>query len=58
MAVLYMSTWYIGGMTNWDAFQKEVSLDFLGKGNYQAESFMTALMPTVLGRLSDRQNGC
>jgi hypothetical protein len=45
-------------MTNWDAFQKEVSLDFLGKGNYQAESFMTALMPTVLGRLPDRQNGC
>ncbi|HXS58620.1 MAG TPA: glycoside hydrolase family 97 catalytic domain-containing protein [Hanamia sp.] len=29
--------WYIGGITNWDPFQKEVSLDFLGTGDYQAE---------------------
>jgi len=28
--------WYIGGITNWDPFQKEVSLDFLGAGNYEA----------------------
>ena len=29
--------WFIGGITNWDPFQKEVSLDFLGAGDYEAE---------------------
>lgn len=29
--------WFIGGITNWDTFQKEFNLDFLGDGNYTAE---------------------
>lgn len=31
------SNWYIGGITGWDAFTHQVSLDFLGDGNYEAE---------------------
>lgn len=29
--------WYVGGITNWDKFQKEISLDFLDERSYQAE---------------------
>lgn len=29
--------WYIGGITNWDRFEKEISLDFLGNKSYYAE---------------------
>jgi alpha-glucosidase len=32
-------TWYLGSMTNWDARDLDVPLDFLGKGNYQAKIF-------------------
>lgn len=31
--------WYIGSMTDWDARQLKISLDFLGKGKYAAQIF-------------------
>jgi alpha-glucosidase len=31
--------WYLGSMTNWDARDLELPLDFLGKGEYQAQIF-------------------
>lgn len=30
-------TWYLGGITNWNAFKHTIHLDFLGKGKYQME---------------------
>jgi alpha-glucosidase len=32
-------TWYIGGITDWNARDLTVGLDFLGKGNYSIELF-------------------
>lgn len=32
-------TWYVGGMTNWDARKLEVDFSFLGEGNYVAELY-------------------
>ena len=32
-------TWYLGSMTNWDARDLQVPLDFLGSGQYQAQIF-------------------
>lgn len=29
--------WYIGGITNWDAFTKNINFDFLQNGNYNME---------------------
>jgi alpha-glucosidase len=31
--------WYLGSMTNWDARDFEIPLDFLGKGRYEARIF-------------------
>ena len=31
--------WYLGSMTNWDTRDFEISLDFLGKGRYEARIF-------------------
>jgi len=31
--------WYLGSMTNWDARDLEVPLDFLGSGHYEAQVF-------------------
>ncbi len=31
--------WYLGSMTNWDARDLELPLDFLGKGGYEAQIF-------------------
>jgi len=31
--------WYIGAMTNWDAREMEIPLDFLGAGNFEAKVF-------------------
>jgi len=31
--------WYLGAMTNWDARDLEVPLDFLGSGEYEAQIF-------------------
>ncbi len=31
--------WYLGSMTNWDARDLEVPLDFLGRGQYEAQIF-------------------
>jgi alpha-glucosidase len=31
--------WYLGSMTNWDARDLKVPLDFLGKGSYRAQIF-------------------
>jgi len=31
--------WYLGSMTNWDARDLQVPLDFLGSGQYEAEIF-------------------
>jgi len=31
--------WYVGSMTNWDARDVEIPLDFLGLGDYEAEIF-------------------
>jgi alpha-glucosidase len=31
--------WYLGSMTNWDARDLEIPLDFLGKGHYEAKIF-------------------
>jgi alpha-glucosidase len=31
--------WYLGSMTNWDARDLELPLDFLGKGAYEAQIF-------------------
>jgi alpha-glucosidase len=31
--------WYLGAMTNWDARDLDVPLDFLGSGEYQAQIF-------------------
>jgi alpha-glucosidase len=33
------NVWYIGGMTNWDARDLEIPLDFLGAGEYEAQIF-------------------
>jgi len=33
------SEWYLGAMTNWDARDLEISLDFLGQGEYEAQIF-------------------
>jgi alpha-glucosidase len=33
------ATWYLGAMTNWDARDLEVPLDFLGAGEYEAQIF-------------------
>jgi alpha-glucosidase len=32
-------TWYLGSMTNWDARDLDVPLDFLGSGEYRAQIF-------------------
>jgi alpha-glucosidase len=32
-------TWYIGGMTNWDAREMPIDLTFLGEGHYKIELF-------------------
>ncbi len=32
-------TWYMGAMTNWDARDLEIALDFLGAGEYEARIF-------------------
>ena len=32
-------SWYVGAMTNWEARDLEVPLDFLGEGDYQATIF-------------------
>ena len=32
-------TWYLGSMTNWDARDLELPLDFLGQGEYTAQIF-------------------
>ncbi len=37
------NTWYIGGITNWDARDVEVPTDFLGSGAYQAEMFLDGM---------------
>ncbi len=34
------NTWYIGGITNWDARDVEIPCDFLGSATYQAEMFL------------------
>ena len=34
--------WYIGAMTNWTEREYEISLDFLGNGNYTAEIYEDA----------------
>lgn len=31
------NAWYVGGITNWTKFEKQIDLSFLGKGQYQAE---------------------
>jgi alpha-glucosidase len=31
--------WYVGGLTNWDARNLDVSLSFLGEGNYTLELY-------------------
>src|SRR3972149_9714464 len=33
------SEWYLGAMTNWDARDLEIPLDFLGHGEYEARVF-------------------
>jgi alpha-glucosidase len=33
------NVWYIGSMTNWDARDLEIPLDFLGAGEYEAQIF-------------------
>ena len=33
------SVWYVGSMTNWDARDLEIPLDFLGAGEYEAQIF-------------------
>ncbi len=32
-------TWYLGSMTNWDARELDVPLDFLGAGSFEAQIF-------------------
>jgi alpha-glucosidase len=32
-------TWYLGAMTNWDARDLEIPLNFLGSGEYEAQIF-------------------
>jgi alpha-glucosidase len=32
-------TWYLGSMTNWDARDLELPLNFLGKSEYEAQVF-------------------
>jgi alpha-glucosidase len=32
-------TWYLGSMTNWDARDLQVALDFLGSAHYEAQIF-------------------
>lgn len=39
IARLHGRTWYLGAMTNWDARDLELSLDFLGQGEYEAQIF-------------------
>lgn len=31
------NNWYIGGITDWNAFTQQVSLEFLGEGEFEAE---------------------
>jgi alpha-glucosidase len=33
------NNWYLGSMTNWDARDFEIPLDFLGRGDYEAQVF-------------------
>ena len=33
------NTWYIGGITNWEARSLKVDLSFLGRGSYEATTF-------------------
>jgi len=33
------NAWYLGAMTNWDARDLEIPLDFLGSGDFEAELF-------------------
>jgi alpha-glucosidase len=33
-------TWYVGGITNWEARDVELPLSFLGSGEYTIESFL------------------
>jgi len=39
LARLHGSEWYLGAMTNWDARDLEIPLDFLGSGEYEAQIF-------------------
>lgn len=41
--------WYIGGITNWEPFKKEVNLDFLSDGNYQAEILSDGINANRMG---------
>lgn len=41
--------WYIGGITNWEPFSREVSLDFLGEDNYQAEILSDGINANKMG---------
>ena len=31
------NSWYIGGITDWNAFSQQVSLSFMGEGQFDAE---------------------
>ena len=35
----YGDAWYLGAMTNWDARDLSIPLDFLSQGNYEAKVF-------------------
>lgn len=37
MARKHGNKWYIGGITNWNAFSKDIQLDFLGTGKFTVE---------------------
>ena len=41
--------WYIGGITNWEPFKKEVNLDFLNDGTYQAEILADGINANKMG---------
>ena len=41
--------WYVGGITNWEPFFREVSLNFLGEGNYQAEILSDGINANKMG---------
>jgi len=43
-------TWYVGGMTDWDARDLEIDLSFLGEGAYSAELFRDGVNAYRAGR--------